>query len=151
MSATPESDTPNAAASTAAQVQSPRTSRVTRAPPTLARSVGLRRSENPRAKRNAVPASTAAHTAHEGRSTCEGNEVPRPAILSMLRMAGPEPCASITRSGATVSAITAVDAARGVSGLARCATSGSALCATDASTSSPHSGHLPNTCLLTRS
>ena len=133
----------NDAASTADHVPSPAVRRATRALPILARSVGLARSESPLRKRVAAIASTTAHTIQEGRSTCDGNERPRPASASMVRSAGPDPCASITNSGTTVTAMIALEAGPGDSGAAKNATCGSACCATVAITSRPHSGHFP--------
>ena len=112
----------NDAVNTADHVPSPTVRRVTRALPILARNVGLARSESPLRKRNAAIASTTAHTIHEGLSTCDGNDRPLPASTSMVRSAGPDPCASITNSGATVTATIALEARRGDSGAAKNAT-----------------------------
>ena len=137
------SEITNDAASTADHVPSPTVRRVTRALPILARSVGLARSESPLRKRIAAIASTTANTIQDGRSTCDGNERPLPASASMVRSVGPDPCASMTNSGATVIAMIALEAKPGDSGDAKYATCGSACCATVAITSRPHSGHFP--------
>ena len=114
-----KSDTTNAAASTADQLHNPTARRVMRTLPILARSVGLACSASPLCKNMAAVARIAAHTIHEGRSTCDGSDRPLPARASMVRSAGPDACASITTSGTTVTAITAFDAKRGNSGDAK--------------------------------
>ncbi|MFM8783576.1 MAG: hypothetical protein ACKOFI_00075, partial [Phycisphaerales bacterium] len=90
----------NAAASTADHAPSAARSRTVRPRPSEAASSGLRASDSPRAATAVATASATEATSHAGRSTCDGNDDPRPASASTWRIAGPEPCSSTATSGA---------------------------------------------------